>query len=1201
MRKRLLACVLALAMATTLLPMSVFAVDGLETDKPTQTNPLISTEEVTSVSSNTEGAATTVGGPVKIEKSVADNTISLSAYVTGEVKKSSTPLDIVLVLDVSGSMGDPYSGLQYSGVTKAWTYNEVKGGEYYYRFSDGEYVKVEGATWRGQYYLYASEPGFWGDSWESSSSWNPNATLYNGTLYTKTEYTGDSITKMKALQSAVNEFIESVNADATANKVTHNISIVKFAGDKTDKIGNDKYQEKGVFDKPYGDYYNNTQIVVALTDVVQGKQALLNAVNSLTPTGATRADFGMQKAADALKNSGSERQKVVIMFTDGVPTKKSTFNNEVASAAINAARTLKSAGTQVFTVGIFDEAPGNEMTNYMNAVSSNYPNATYNYIEQPGPGHGPGSGGGHGDNWQWNLGTPAESTIYYKDATNLDLSAVFQQIQSEMATVKVESTAVLSDTLSDCFKLPDNAGQNIKAEVQSISKDGQNWTSDTNQPTLEVKTDGKTVSVTGFEYGANPVINKGTAEVPNWTGKRVVLTIPFEPDTNYTGWAAGEKNYFTNDTDTKKAGLRDGKEIYNELTKSPTAPVTGYTVTYEWNGLPTNVTASPSKPAQTVLIPGQTFTKDTNNSYTAEGYTFEGWGDPKYGTDQTLQPTTDDTYTMPANNVTITGTWTPNAPTTGTLTIAKTINWAGSEEETTAVREAANGHTFTFQVMKGDEVVDTVDITYSKDFASGEEMKVNSKSIQVAFGDYTVVEVASTIDLTDENVTYTGKADYPFGKDVTITAGNTAENPAICLVTNIYEKTDSETETVTIPFTKVVKQGGNAAPGKQSFELELIQTDTEVASKLTVNATIDTTGVGTYNGTMTISGPEELVESFISNDFFVREKNTGATYWTYDDTVWLVRYEAATAYSAGEAANGNGDFVIYYTVLEPEGDESHYVMDESKAPASRMTFTNTYTRNTGGGGGGGHSRPTLNTEDHYGYVIGYPDGTVQPGGSITRAEVATIFFRMLTDSSRTEFWSQTNSFSDVPSTAWYNNAVSTLTKAGIIAGYEDGTFQPNATITRAEFATIAVRFFEASYDGKDFFTDIDGHWAQKYINDAANAGLVNGYEDGTFGPNKAITRAEAMTLVNRALDRHPDADHFLKDMITWPDNSDTTAWYYEDVQEATNSHEYTMKTNTDKTKYEVWTKMLEMRDWKAFEAAWSNANSASNPGEVMGK
>ena len=317
----------------------------------------------------------------------------------------------------------------------------------------------------------------------------------------------------------------------------------------------------------------------------------------------------------------------------------------------------------------------------------------------------------------------------------------------------------------------------------------------------------------------------------------------------------------------------------------------------------------------------------------------------------------------------------------------------------------------------------------------------------------------------------------------------------------------------------------------------------------------------------------------------VSPKSASGTYGQYDQ---FGQHDYASLLT-------NSSAILYETDRE---DEDGNLIPDLLATFPQPTVSYTIS---GGGGGGGSSRPVLNTEDHYGYIIGYPDGTVQPGGSITRAEVATIFFRMLTDSSRTEYWSQTNSFSDVPSTAWFNNAVSTLTKAGIIAGYEDGTFQPNATITRAEFATIAVRFFDASYTGKDFFTDIDGHWAQKYINDAANAGLVNGYEDGTFGPNKAITRAEAMTLVNRALDRHPDADHFLKDMITWPDNSDTKAWYYEAVQEATNSHEYTMKTNTDKTKYENWTKMLKMRDWKAFEAAWSNANSASNPGEVMGK
>ena len=243
-------------------------------------------------------------------------------------------------------------------------------------------------------------------------------------------------------------------------------------------------------------------------------------------------------------------------------------------------------------------------------------------------------------------------------------------------------------------------------------------------------------------------------------------------------------------------------------------------------------------------------------------------------------------------------------------------------------------------------------------------------------------------------------------------------------------------------------------------------------------------------------------------------------------------------------------------------------------------------------------KPELNTEDHYAYIVGYEDGSVQPEGDITRAEVATIFFRLLTDESRDAFWSQTNDYTDVPADAWYNNAVSTLSNAGILDGYEDGTFKPDGNITRAEFATIAVRFFEATYDGGDLFSDIDGHWAQDYINEAANAGIVDGYPDGTFGPQKLITRAEAMTMVNRTIDRHPDADHLLDDMIVWPDNPET-AWYYEQVQEATNSHEYTMNTDDEQNPYEIWTKLLPNRDWSELEKAWSDANDGAGSGEVV--
>ena len=290
--------------------------------------------------------------------------------------------------------------------------------------------------------------------------------------------------------------------------------------------------------------------------------------------------------------------------------------------------------------------------------------------------------------------------------------------------------------------------------------------------------------------------------------------------------------------------------------------------------------------------------------------------------------------------------------------------------------------------------------------------------------------------------------------------------------------------------------------------------------------------------------------------------------------------------------------------------------DSDENTGEELTFPKpsvSYTVSSGNSGShSGGSRPSLNTKDHYGYIIGYPvdyytgqpttDQTkkpVRPEGKITRAEVATIYFRMLTDESRTKFWSQSSGYSDVKTGDWFNNAVSTLSKAGIIAGYEDGSFRPNGYITRAEFATIAARFFDVTYNGKDLFPDISGHWAKDYINQAANKGFVNGYEDGTFKPDRNITRAEAVTLVNRTLDRHPDKNHFTKDMLVWPDNMDQTKWYYADMQEATNSHTYQMKENSDKTKYENWTKTLPIRNWEALEKAWSNANSSQGNGNVV--
>jgi len=310
----------------------------------------------------------------------------------------------------------------------------------------------------------------------------------------------------------------------------------------------------------------------------------------------------------------------------------------------------------------------------------------------------------------------------------------------------------------------------------------------------------------------------------------------------------------------------------------------------------------------------------------------------------------------------------------------------------------------------------------------------------------------------------------------------------------------------------------------------------------------------------------------------------------------------------------NLDDSYTYTVTEDEvpGYRTSITKDTE---GKNLTFTITNTRKGGGSGGGTVTIPDdvptgLDLKNHYGYIIGYPvdyytgkpttDQTkkpVRPEGKITRAEVATIYFRMLTDENRAANWNQVSGFSDVKRSAWYNNAISTLTKAGILKGYEDGTFQPNGYITRAEFATIAIRFFSGVYEGEDLFPDIKGHWAEDYINNAANKGLVKGYEDGTFGPDRYITRAEAVTLVNRTLNRHPHNDGLHKDMLVWPDNMDTSKWYYADMQEATNSHEPDKNKSTADKEY--WGKMLPIRDWEALEKEWSNANSAPGEGEVV--
>ena len=307
---------------------------------------------------------------------------------------------------------------------------------------------------------------------------------------------------------------------------------------------------------------------------------------------------------------------------------------------------------------------------------------------------------------------------------------------------------------------------------------------------------------------------------------------------------------------------------------------------------------------------------------------------------------------------------------------------------------------------------------------------------------------------------------------------------------------------------------------------------------------------------------------------------------TYDTTKYILTFTT------------DRNAVVDYIWIAKEKDSENDHPELEPVEGTTITFHNIYTykrhhSSSDGGNGGGkkEEKPTveikdddalgLNNTDHFAYIVGYGNGEVRPQNSITRAEVAAIFFRLLEDDVRDANYTRQNKFTDVSNDAWYCSAVSTLSAMGIISGYPDATFRPNASITRAEFAAIATRFDVNGDKTPASFNDIAGHWAKDEIAVAANNGWVNGYEDGSFRPQNKITRAETMSLVNRVLNRKPEtAEDLLENMAKWTDNADTNAWYYLAVQEATNSHYYKYKENSQ---YEKWTELRETRDWSELD------------------
>lgn len=340
----------------------------------------------------------------------------------------------------------------------------------------------------------------------------------------------------------------------------------------------------------------------------------------------------------------------------------------------------------------------------------------------------------------------------------------------------------------------------------------------------------------------------------------------------------------------------------------------------------------------------------------------------------------------------------------------------------------------------------------------------------------------------------------------------------------------------------------------------------------------------------------EIGENASGDSVAVNQNITFVAQWSYSGggggggiTKFTLTYDTNGGNKIESEKHTYGKVVKIDKIPEREGYvfEGWYEDKELTKEISEVKMTKNITvyanwvKDNGSAGSGYDTPDSLNGEDHFAYVVGYPDGTVRPNDNISRAEVTSIFFRLLKpDEVRDNNLTSVNNFDDVNAEDWHNTAISTMAKLGIVNGRIANAFVPNAYITRAEFAAICARFDDSEFEIKDNFTDVGGHWAEAYIHEAAAHGWIKGYDDGTFRPDRFITRAEAMTMINRVLNRVPEsADDLHKDMKVWPDNSSKATWYYLPVQEATNSHDYKMKNHI----YEKWTAVREVADWSKYE------------------
>ena len=371
---------------------------------------------------------------------------------------------------------------------------------------------------------------------------------------------------------------------------------------------------------------------------------------------------------------------------------------------------------------------------------------------------------------------------------------------------------------------------------------------------------------------------------------------------------------------------------------------------------------------------------------------------------------------------------------------------------------------------------------------------------------------------------------------------------------------DDTTITLQIPITKVVTLGGNTAPQRTTFTFDATPSDERYGRSSDTglwdvrNCTVSVNGEGVFNCVMTIRiEQEDLRELTDLHGIFITETDDKQPGWTYDTTRWFLQPRFELDEAAGEYRwTGGWNCYSKFEVTED------CVNVDPKDALGGLGFVNTYTENT-------YKTATLNKTDHFAFLKGYPGGGFAPGKNMSRAEVTTMFARLLTEQMEANK-SYPASFSDVTSAHWAANYIGYMEQFGIVRGYSDGTFRPNAPITRAEFAAICCRF-EQLTDGTAAFTDVPAsHWAAKSIAYAATRGWVTGYADGTFKPGNNITRAEVAAVTCRLLERNADKEYIrahLKELPRVFADMNEQHWAYWYAMEAANGHDYTKSGNAE--------------------------------------